>query len=243
VLNDGLKLANELGLLVEHEQWVHASVLLSRQIGDLEHEVRALQFLGYMAMDQHRPIAEAVQHVEAALRCAQELDNPGWIGACLSILGTFAHARGELIAAEAYMTEALAWHRRNGGPTGIARQLINLAQFAMEQGDFRRATALAGECLTVLRATKEPSMTAELLIIFATSLAETGDALLGARLLGAAVEASETVGECLSDEDSGRIVTATHRLRTALGEERWAAAFAEGRGLSLEAALAALLDE
>jgi hypothetical protein len=70
-----------------------------------------------------------------------------------------------------------------------------------------------------------------------------GDALKGARLLGAAVAASEAVGESLSDEDAGRIAAARRHLRAALGEEQWADAFAEGPGLSLEEALAVLPSE
>jgi len=110
----------------------------------------------------------------------------------------------------------------------------------MEQGEFRRASALAHESLAVLRATNDPSMIAELLVVFASSFAEMGDATHGARLLGAAVAASEAVGESLSDEDSGRIATAKRRLRAALGEEQWAAAFGQGTQLSLEDALATL---
>jgi hypothetical protein len=151
-----------------------------------------------------------------------------------------ARASGDLDATKAYLSEALDWHRLNRGPHGIARQLTNLAQLALEQGDFKRASALASESLAVIRTTKDPSMTAELLVVFATSLAETSDALVGARLLGAAVTASETVGECLSDEDSGRVAAATQRLRTALGEKQWAAAFNQGRRLSLAEALNAL---
>jgi cytochrome c553 len=86
-------------------------------------------------------------------------------------------------------------------------------------------------------------MIAELLVVFAISLAEMGDALKGARLLGAAVAASEAVGESLSDEDAGRIAAARRHLRAALGEEQWADAFAEGTGLSLEEALAVLPSE
>ncbi len=205
--------------------------------------MRALLVLGLLATDQHRPQAEAIQHVQNALRCAHTLGHPGWIGACLSNLSVFARASGDLASAEAYLREALDWQRRAGHPHGIARQLTTLAQLAMEQGNFRRASALARESIAVLRTTKDPSMTAELLVVLATSTAEMGDALVGARLLGAAVAASETVGECLSDEDSGRIAAASHRLRTALGEEQWAAAFEHGTTLSLEEAISALHSE
>src|SRR5262249_34018436 len=50
----------------------------------------------------------------------------------------------------------------------------------------------------------------------------------------------ETVGELLSGADISRIATATHRLRVAPGEEQWSAAFAEGRHLSRDDALAAV---
>jgi len=239
-LNDCLRLALELGVLVQHERWVDASLRISRQIGATVEEVRTLLVRAFLALDLHRPRAEATQHVQEALRCAYALGDPGWIGACLSNLGAFAHANGELVAAEVYWSEALDWHLQNGGPHGIARQLTNLAQLAMEQGEFRRASALAHESLAVLRATNDPSMIAELLVVFASSFAEMGDATHGARLLGAAVAASEAVGESLSDEDSGRIATAKRRLRAALGEEQWAAAFGQGTQLSLEDALATL---
>lgn len=242
-LNDGLRLANELGVLVEHEAWVHATLLLSRQIGSGEDEVRALLMLAFLAQEQQRPRAEAVRHVEAAQLCAQTLGQPGWIGACLCNLAMLVWASGDLPSAEAYLREALDWQRRAGHPHGIARQLTNLAQLAMEQGDFHRATVLAHDGIDVLRSTRDPSMVAELLVVLATAMAEPRDALVGARLLGAATSASQAVGESLSGEDAGRMASAAQYLRAALGPARWAAAFEQGTRMSLEEALALLHSE
>lgn len=242
-LNDGLRFPTELDRLVQYEHWVRASLTLSRQAGSGENEVRALVFYAFLAIEQHRPLAEATQYLRRALRRARALGDPGLMGLCLSNLGKFARTSGDFAGAEAYLNDALAWQRRNGVPHGIARQLTSLAQLAADQGDFQRAGALARESLAVLRTTKDPSMMAEILVVLALSVAETRDAHAGARLLGAAAAASEAVGESLSDEDASRIATATRHLRRALGEIRWAAAFDQGRRLSLEEAIMVLRDE
>ncbi|HEV2456851.1 MAG TPA: hypothetical protein VGS80_00680, partial [Ktedonobacterales bacterium] len=64
-----------------------------------------------------------------------------------------------------------------------------------------------------------------------------------ARLLGAAATLRERVGVLRKRWWGGDMERAAARTRAALGEERWAAAYATGRALTLEEAVAEALCE
>jgi hypothetical protein len=64
-----------------------------------------------------------------------------------------------------------------------------------------------------------------------------------ARLCGAAAVVRETLGAPIPSPERTELEEAVAPARAALGEEQWAAAFAAGRALTLEEAVAEALEE
>jgi hypothetical protein len=76
----------------------------------------------------------------------------------------------------------------------------------------------------------------------ALSLGVQGERALAARLLGAADATREARGMPLPPPDRAVYDRTMAAIRGALGEEAWAAAWAEGRATPLEAAIARALE-
>ncbi|HET8905472.1 MAG TPA: hypothetical protein VFN11_00765 [Ktedonobacterales bacterium] len=75
--------------------------------------------------------------------------------------------------------------------------------------------------------------------IFATVAAKSGDYARAARLLGAEANLLERLGIPLSESEDHEVMRAAiSEARTALGENTWQAAFAAGKALTLEQAIA-----
>ena len=71
----------------------------------------------------------------------------------------------------------------------------------------------------------------------------SGRGIHAARLLGAATALREALGTPLTLSEQVDVERLVAPARAALGEERWAAAFAEGRALTLVQAVAEALGE
>jgi hypothetical protein len=77
----------------------------------------------------------------------------------------------------------------------------------------------------------------------ALTIAATGEGARAAYLLGAAAALRETVGAPPHPRGQAGMERTTASAQAALGEEAWAAAFAAGRALTLEEAVAEALGE
>ena len=139
--------------------------------------------------------------------------------------------------------KALAQRARADFAAGIA--LRYLGEVARRRGDLADAEALGREGLRVWQRLGAPAGLAVALENLALTAAAARGAQVerAARLLGAAAALSETVGApqvLRGREETEQIIAPA---RAALGKERWAADFAVGQALSLEAAIAEALGE
>jgi hypothetical protein len=78
--------------------------------------------------------------------------------------------------------------------------------------------------------------------LLASTVGVAGQGERAARLLGAAAALRETLGAPQPPQEQAEVEQAVAATRAALGEDAWAAAFAAGRALSLEQALAEALE-
>ena len=113
-----------------------------------------------------------------------------------------------------------------------------MGHLARDLGDYGRAAALYRESLALRRELNDPLETARSLEDLAVLAARQGQAERTARLLGANEAQCEAIGAAppvaVRTEYEWTLATA----RSALGEERFAAVWAEGRALSLDQAVA-----
>jgi non-specific serine/threonine protein kinase len=148
----------------------------------------------------------------------------------LNTLARIACDAGDWPAARRHYEEALALKWGAGDRRGAAHVLSELGALALQQGDVRRAGAHFREGLALFRAVGDPPGAASCLFGLARVAAASGQAARAARILGAAVPHLAPFATNLH--------LPVAAVRSALGEASFAAAWAEGQALSLEAAVA-----
>jgi non-specific serine/threonine protein kinase len=214
---------------------------LALAAGDTRTARQALTNLGRVASDQGDRERAAALYTES-LALARELGDQQGVVTLLTNLGRVAVTQGDLERAEAIYTESLALARELGDRDQVALSLNNLGDVAWKRGELSRAEGLLRDALAVVWELGDPHRCAMVL----ESLAETAGARAGqgeraARLLGAATALRERLGAPLSGPDQAELAQAVAAARAALGAEAWATAFAAGKALTLEEAIAEAL--
>ncbi|HUS15226.1 MAG TPA: tetratricopeptide repeat protein, partial [Chloroflexia bacterium] len=138
----------------------------------------------------------------------------------------------------AHIDASLRLWRELGDREGMAMPLHNLGHVVLRLGDADRAGALFEESLALFQALDVPVGVALCLAGLAGVAGAQGDAGRGAKLLGAAAAALDAIGAHLQAADLTDYEHSEAVLRAALGEAAFAAAFATGRTLPPDEALA-----
>jgi hypothetical protein len=133
-------------------------------------------------------------------------------------------------------------------PHSLAGDLSLWAAIRQRQGDLPQTFRLLREAFTVLRDLGErgwplTSFAPWALLDLAGALAAAGRGEQAARFLGAGTALHATTGFATPIIEQAGIEAAVTPARAALGEERWAVAFAAGQALTLDEAIAEALDE
>ncbi|MGN6813565.1 MAG: LuxR C-terminal-related transcriptional regulator, partial [Thermomicrobiales bacterium] len=157
-------------------------------------------------------------------------------------LGWAAHFAGDGTQAAGLLAEALAVFQSLDHVIGVADALLGLGWVRMTQGDLRRATARFSACLTDARQHEMHSRMAECLRGLGAVAARAGAPDRAARLFGAAERLRETTGPpAYASQATYERSLAVARAR--LAQATWAAAWAAGRALTLDEAIALALTE
>jgi tetratricopeptide (TPR) repeat protein len=204
----------------------------------------ALNNLG-MALADRGEVARARACYERCLALGRELDVRRLIALPLHNLGALMLAVGDTEQAAAYSAEALAIGRQDHAERMVGWSLIVQAMIARRRGESGRAASMAKEALVLLCTSTDMRDHVQGLEAYAIMCATRGRAERAARLLGAAAASRERVGmrRPMTVPTADDIEAAVVLARAVLGEERWVAAYAEGRALTLEEAVAEALGE
>jgi tetratricopeptide (TPR) repeat protein len=180
---------------------------------------------------------------DEALALFRSLGDTYGIGHGLEVLGHLARAQGDDARAAACYDEALTLAQAAGDKDMIGSLRHNQAYLALHQGEHARAEALLVESLVVSRAVGTWNQIAYGLAVMGGVAVAQGQPERAARLLGAAEAWFDAIGFGVGPteraEHDGYIAAA----RAELGEEAFAAAWAAGRALTLEQAIAEAVDE
>jgi tetratricopeptide (TPR) repeat protein len=176
---------------------------------------------------------------EESLTIFRELGDQKGIAWSLHGLGWTAHDQGDSGATRALYEESLAIFRELGNKKGIAISLLRLERAAKDQGDSGAARALSEESLAIFRELggRSRGIFQNLEELAAVAVAQ-GQPERAARLFGAAEGLREALGAPLPPVDRAEHDRSVAAVRTALGEEAFTAAWAEGRAMSLDEAVA-----
>jgi predicted ATPase/class 3 adenylate cyclase len=183
--------------------------------------------------------ATALLEESAAIKRVQG----NWVGLAITLnnLGMLASEAGDGDGAIAYMEETLAIERKLGNPTGIADSLGNLAGLIAATGDVVRAAAFDAEALEIRRDLGDRLSMAHSLDSIAATASRARFPETAARLYGASERLREELGAPIPPSERGRYETGLTMTRSAVGDEAYERAWAAGRAVSLDDAIAEAL--
>jgi predicted ATPase len=233
-------LAQYLGDYAESVAFLEESVAVLRAAGDEHGLAWSLGQLGEVARNRgDYPRAAAL--LGESLSLARRLGERWTMYHVLYRLGEMARNRGDYPQATALYEESLVIRREFGDKRGIAAALHSLGFLAREQGRPLHAAAIFEQSLTLHSEVGNKIGIAMCLEGLAGSALAARQPERAARLLGAVEALCEVIGAPLlpaerAHYDRDRVVA-----RDALGEVAFTVAWAEGRAMPLEQAIAEAL--
>ena len=205
-----------------------------------DHNVAALNLRGIAdaALDEGE-YADAKQHAEHALALATD---PRIVHHALRVLGEVCYWQGELAPAERYLEGSLVKAREFGGRPYIAAILPSLAHVSIGQAEYGRAHALLAESLVLARDLGDRQVIGRGLEGCARLALVRDQPLRALRLLGAAETLRQAAAAKPSRVHQKALAGWRQAAALAAGAVPGAMAFAEGRTMSPEQAVAMALD-
>ncbi|MBI1742496.1 tetratricopeptide repeat protein [Candidatus Acetothermia bacterium] len=236
-------IAQRKGIYHRAKSLYEESLVLCRQAGDKERIALVLNNLGSLAHDQtYYDQAKALYNEALTLR--QEVGDKEGIASSLNNLGNLARRLGNYSQAKPLHEQALALGRELGSPLIKASAFHNLGIVAQCQADYRRARSWYEESLEISREMRNRQMISSAIEAFASvELAEGRAQQRAVQLFGAAESLRVAASSPMSPADRAEYDPILAAARTALGEDVFAAAQAEGRAMTLEQAVAYALGE
>ncbi|HEV2122651.1 MAG TPA: tetratricopeptide repeat protein, partial [Chloroflexota bacterium] len=216
-------------------------VALARALDDRRALADALLILGILMTDQGEH-TQAVALYDESLALYRALGNNARIAAIINNLGSVALGQGDYARATALFEEGLALFRDVGDTRGISVCLINLGLVALYQGHYAHALVHYTEALRLSYELGD-MVGIDSLDGIAGVAGAHAHPHRAARLWGAAAALREALGAPLPPADRAKLEPMIAAARAQLDEAAWAAAWAEGRAMSLEQAIADALEE
>jgi predicted ATPase/DNA-binding SARP family transcriptional activator len=213
------------------------SLLLSRELKDGRGTARSLAYLGLVAAgegDHER--AEGLLEDAAAL--ARAIGDRWTLALSVSNQGDLALNQGDYARASARCSESLELQRELGDKRGMAISLNNLAYAALYEGRYREALAPLQESLELAQELGDKDGIAYRLEGLSVVAAWEGQAERAAHLLGGASALFEDIGADLDPAERDLHERTLADVHARLDDEAFAAAWAEGRAMSLPEAIA-----
>lgn len=239
-LNGAGNLAQACGDL-ERAARLHTESLALRQgLGDQRGIAYSLNSLANVAVERgDYPDARALYEESLALR--RDLRDKRGIAVALNNLSVIARDQSDWQRAAALSVESAALFRGLGDTQGVALSLVTLGMAKYHLGCFTEAAELHRQSLALFGELENKRDIAEWLEVLAMIANTHGQPSLAAHLFGAADRALEELGSSMGPARSARYRRYVVEVQDGLGEEAFAAAWAEGRAMPFEDAIAAAL--
>jgi predicted ATPase/class 3 adenylate cyclase/DNA-binding SARP family transcriptional activator/Flp pilus assembly protein TadD len=245
---------HQLGEFELAQRHLEESLVLCQELGDRRRIAMLHNNLGVLAREQGQ-YERARALLEEALRVAREEGAPQHMVLTVAQLGMLHMVAGDYPTALAYYQESMAAAEKHGDQRSLAIVHGWMGTLARCQRDLETARARYAESIRIQYPLGERTGLQEWItgmgcveIISSEKTERGGEAAgrrlcRGLRLLGAAEAVRETTVRIIWSHDRPEYERCVAVARAALGEEAFAAAWADGRAMSLEEAVAYALKE
>jgi predicted ATPase/Tfp pilus assembly protein PilF/transcriptional regulator with XRE-family HTH domain len=217
------------------------SLAIERQLGNRQGIAVSLNNLGNVARNQGDSASARTLFTES-LAIRRALGDKQGIALALNNLGNVAVDQGDYGAARTLLEESLVLQREIGNKPGTALVFNNLGGVAYQQGDTCAARRFYAESLVILRDMGDRRI-AECLLGLAQLARVQAQPERAARLLGAIQAVLESIQGCLETAARASYNSTMLAVRAELGNDQFAAAWAETQSMPLEQIIAYALGE
>jgi predicted ATPase/DNA-binding CsgD family transcriptional regulator len=230
-------------VLFHHGEYARAHALLEESLvlsrgGDVRNHTVSLVLLGLVLLFQG-DLARAHARLEECLAISREVGYKRNIGLSIFYLGLVTLRQGDVDRARSLLEESLVLFKEVGERGRIAEVFFSQGLISFGQGDYAVARALMEESLKILKKLDYKWQTVVCLEGLAAVMAAQGEPVRAVWFMSAAQALCETIGIPLSSLSQARHELTIASVRTQLGEQAFDAAWAEGRTMTPEQALAA----
>jgi predicted ATPase/DNA-binding SARP family transcriptional activator len=212
------------------------ALALAQASGDRRAIADATLALAGMARDT-LDVEGALRYAGEARQQMESLGDRGGLNHTLAVMATLALSRGDRQSARPLLEELLAICRELGDSGPLVHALGAMGHLERDEGEYARARAFYEESLVLRRDLGHQFALAQSLEDFAVLAGRERQAERAIRLLGAVEAFCETIGAQAPVADRTDYERTEAAGRAALGEPAFAAAWAEGRALSLDRAI------
>jgi tetratricopeptide (TPR) repeat protein len=209
------------------------SLSMFRETGDKESITTLVGDLGLLAYLQE-DYTGARSFFEESLALYREVASKDGVARSLNRLGDLARCQGDDDRAQALYTESLTLYQQIGLKPFIAGTFHNLGYIAQHRTEYTQAATYFQDSLGLFQDIGDKKGMAECLMGLAGIIGNLGQPQPAARLFGAAEALRESVGAIVWPANRLEYHRSLAALRAQLDEEALAAAWAEGRALSME---------
>jgi tetratricopeptide (TPR) repeat protein len=228
------------GEFAEARALLEESLAFHREVGNKAGMAHALWALASALFDFQGDPTTIRALLEESLALSQEVGDKEASGSFFSLSGKLALSQGDIATARRLLEKSLVINREIGNREHTADSLFHLAKVEVHQGDNVAARVLYEESLAMAaRGGDSKGLISSCLEALADVAEAQGEFTWAARLLGTAEALREARGTPLPPVDRPIYEQAVAAVRVQLGERAFAAAWAEGRLMTPEQALAA----
>ncbi|HUG16782.1 MAG TPA: LuxR C-terminal-related transcriptional regulator [Thermomicrobiales bacterium] len=238
-------LARWLGDTTRSIEYCVEALAIWGEIGDHAHDAWLYNLTGMCMQASIRERGDlllANEYFNRSLRLAREVGDSRTLGMVLNNLGINAQANDELELATEMFEEALSVTAASGHKGVLALAKNGRGRLALLQGDHRLAQTLFRESLELSRDVRNTWGIALAIGKQAIMAQIAHDAQRAARLFGACDALHARISTPMSGFQQQDHAPALAASRTALGDDAFEAAWAEGAAMSLEHAVAYALE-
>jgi predicted ATPase/class 3 adenylate cyclase len=219
-----------------------ASLLLFREVGDKKGIAHSLLAIADMYLDEGDAV-KAYPLCEESRALSKEIGDKGFESSALCSLGCIALQQGEIALAHSLLEEGATHFQGEEAPNDLNMKALALSQLAKVlafEGDYVTARALYEQCLAIVKQVDFFKLsTPSYLEGLAGVVAAQGELPWAARLWGAAESLRDSLGTPIPPGYRVDYEYSVSAARTHLSEQAFAAAWAEGRSMTLDRVLGA----